>query len=68
MCEVVSRQVNYLIDEASDGCKGANMDSVKLAVIYMPTIVQARIQTTVFFGTWHGELFINFMPITQGWS
>ena len=64
MCKAVPRQLNYLIDEASDVGKGANtsvsygrgtMDEAKPTSIFMLTTALGRIKITISFGTPLGE-------------
>ena len=66
-CEAIPRQVNFLIDEASDTGKGANtvvslldffsatMASAKPPPVYMLTTVVVRIKTTPWCSTLCGE-------------
>ena len=73
MCEAIPRQVNYLIDEASDVGKGANTTISyvhhyfqnhslgETHAIFMQIIVLDRTRTTSSSGTWHGEQFTSFM-------
>lgn len=67
MCEAIPRQVNYLIDEAVDVGKGANVTISyvhhyfenhglkNLMPTCMQTIVLDKIKITTLFGIWLGE-------------
>ena len=74
MCEAIPRQINYVIDEASDVGNGTNTtisyiisskitDSAKLVCICTLTTAQDKTKTITLFGTLHGEQLINFTTL-----
>ena len=74
-CEGLPRQINYLIDEASDTGKGANTvvslvhhflehHSLGETHIYMQTTVPGRIRTIPFYNTAHG----GYCPVSTSQS
>ena len=72
MCEAIPRQVNYLIDEASDVGKGANTTISYVhhhfehhglgdTSVHLHITVRVKTKTIILYGTWPGGQYFNFI-------